>query len=255
MDTHPINHLNFTSEVRKYPNNPPSSNQIQSQSKKIHKAFHINSKSFHEILTKKSETVSPLSLSKVNMMEIGKKLSRLLEKINKQHIFFPAHIMSYIYTLLKNPNGFSSQIIEDLVYIQQNQKPLPAYIMEFNEPMKIFEKPWLDFKISKDFTTNDRMIKMTNKNSFENLAKIVKIEPRKLEGFFFQCNGNISVFNEFLRSKDRKLLWSNVEDRVLKTGKDNNPLAYELLTYCKGNERKLFEREAFLKETKNSIDS
>lgn len=95
---------------------------------------------------------------------------------------------------------------------------------------------------------NYRTITMQNPKSFENLSKIIKIESSKLAKLFFQCSENLRNFMNFLKTKEKKLLWSDLEDKVLRIGKENNELAWELLRFYKGDERKLKEREQFLKK-------
>lgn len=117
------------------------------------------------------------------------------------------------------------------------------------------EKARISVKIQGN-SRKTREVAMQNPKSFENLSKIIKIEPPKLEKLFFQCSENLRTFMGFLKSKEKKLLWSELEDKVLRIGRENNELAYELLRFYKGDEKKLKERELFLKkidEKKNSL--
>lgn len=227
------------------------------QSKKIHKTnpiFQTNSKFFYQLMTKKVECMSLRGLSRENINENARKLSTVLEKSDKCRVYFPEDLMSYIYTIFKNPNSYSSSHIEDLPIIQndsKNNKPLTSMFPN-SDSSKDFEYQWLDIKIKKNFEKKEREVSMQNPNTFENLSKIIKIDPKKLEVLFFQSSGNLKIFMEFLKTKDKKLLWNELEDNVLKVGKENNLLAYNLLTFYKGDEKKLIDRQNFLRKFANN---
>ncbi len=228
---------------------------LLSPSKKIHKSspiFQINTKFFYKLMTKHAEIISPIAQKRENIYEIGKKLSNMFKKIGENRLFFPDYLISYLYTILKNPNSFSSNFIEDIALFQ-NGSSLPITLIN-NEAIKEFESQWLDMKIQKNFESNDRGIQISHPKTFVNLSKIIKLEPKRLESLFYQCNCNLNVFLEYLKTRDKKMLWNEIEDKVLKTGKEKNQLAYELLLFYKGNEKRLMERAKFLnKEKKNGV--
>ena len=220
-------------------------------SKKIHKSspiFQINTRFFYQLMTKRAEIISPIAQNRENIYEIGKKLTKMFEKIDENRLFFPDSLISYIYTILKNPNSFSSEFIEDIALFQ-NGSSLPTTLIN-NDTIKEFESQWLDMKIQKNLESNNRAIQISHQKTFVNLSRIVKLEPKRLESLFYQCNGNLNVFLEYLKTRDKKLLWNEIEDKVLKTGKQNNQLAYDLLVFYKGNEKRLMEREKFLNKVK-----
>ena len=224
---------------------------IQEPSKKIHKSrsiFNYNTKFFHQLLTKKVEGLSQGAMQREDINEIARKLTKIFEKIRDSKIYFPDYIMSYIYSIFKNPKGFSCNSIDDFL-LNQKATGLPMSFT-YNEPQKDIEKQWLDIKITKNLENNKRDVNMTGQKSFANLSKLIKIEPKKLEMVFYQCSANISIFNEYLRTRDKKLLWYEIEDKILKEGKEKNPLAYDLLLFYKGSERRISEREVFLKKAK-----
>ena len=221
---------------------------IQPSSKKIRKGalFNINSKFFHQLVTKRVESLSPVAIERESVKEVVKQLYLVFEKMDEDRIYYPEYLLSFIYSILKLPNKFSCDYIEDLPLFQKNIRLPDTH--SYNEVIKDFENQWLDVKINKNFENNTRELSITSQKTFINLARIVKIDPKRLEQYFFQCNGNLANFMDFLKIKDKKLLWNEIEDTVIRTGKEKNALAYELLQFYKGNDKKLIERENFLKK-------
>lgn len=218
-------------------------------SKKIHKQkllFQSNSKVFHQALTQRGSSINPLAVQREDINDMMGKLTRIFEKMTEFRTSFPDDLISYIYSVLKSSkDSFSCEFIE---HLSLSQKPSwECYPGPAKDGPKDFDTQWLDFKINKNLETNSRNVTLATQKSFGTLSRIIKLEPKKLENLFFQCSSNITTFNDYLRTKDKKLLWYELEDRVLQEGKEKNPLAYELLAFYKGNEKKLIEREEFLK--------
>ena len=166
-------YFNITHEARPKPF--LSMQTIQDSSKKIHKLssiFHYNSKFFHQLLTKKVESLSPVAVKREDINEIARKLTKIFEKIGDSRIYFPDYMMSYIYTIFKNPNIFCCDFIEDLP-LNQKHVPLPITFAN-NEGSKDFENQWLDIKINKNLETNEREVVMTSQKSFTNLSRRIQ---------------------------------------------------------------------------------